>query len=676
MLTSRETFKLLLALALCAAAPAQAKLLSAHVDRLDSGAGSLRDVRLSLDWPDGAKSGSLRIRAEALDFPSISYRARRIDWQCPLQRNGASGGWRCAGLVSADGSPRQRLALEFSAQGSHASLGIGASGLDYRSSAATPGRSSLQLQQVPVAWLKPFLAGLWAQGRWTGGRLDGSVEVLTPKSGPLAIKTDLGLSDVGLETPDGLLAAAALKGRLQLDYRELRGQQSVDASFTGRGGELLFNSLYVQFPASPVTVQLQARRDRPGAGWRLPTISWRDPGVLGAEGHAVLDAQSALAELDLALEIADLGKARDRYLSGFLAPAGFADTVLSGQLGAHLRLRGSGLDAIEARFGNINVVDPKARFTVAGIDGKLNWSAGAAAAPSSLRWANGALFGIGLGPAQFQFGSAQGQLRLGAPVTIDVLQGKLLLEHLRWQAPRGSAGATLEFGMAMQAMDLASLSQRLGWPAFTGTVSGRIPSARLAHDVLSTDGGLQMKLFGGSIELQDLSMERPFGTAPTLSANVQIQDMDLEPMTRVFGFGSISGRLDGRIDQLRLVNWSPVAFDARFDTDRAWKGKQRISQRAIDDISSVGGSGLVGGVQTQVLKLFDDFGYARIGIGCKLRDNVCTMDGIGSAGDGYTIVQGAGLPRIQVVGFRRKVDWPTLVSRLKAATEGQAPVIK
>jgi hypothetical protein len=29
-----------------------------------------------------------------------------------------------------------------------------------------------------------------------------------------------------------------------------------------------------------------------------------------------------------------------------------------------------------------------------------------------------------------------------------------------------------------------------------------------------------------------------------------------------------------------------------------------------------------------------------------------------------------------VVGFRRQVDWPTLVARLEAATQGQAPIIK
>jgi len=224
-------------------------------------------------------------------------------------------------------------------------------------------------------------------------------------------------------------------------------------------------------------------------------------------------------------------------------------------------------------------------------------------------------------------------------------------------------------------MDLASLSQRLGWPAFTGTISGKIPSATLRNDVLTTEGGVDMQVFGGRVRMRELSMERPFGTAPTLSADVVFDDLDLEPLTAVAGFGSITGRLDGRMAHLRLVDWAPTAFEAWFETDAAWKGKRRISQRAVSDISSVGGGGVAGGLQAQALKLFDDFAYSRIGIGCTLRDGVCTMDGIGSAGDGYIIVAGAGLPRIQVVGFRRKVDWPTLVSRLRAAGNGQAPVI-
>ena len=198
-----------------------------------------------------------------------------------------------------------------------------------------------------------------------------------------------------------------------------------------------------------------------------------------------------------------------------------------------------------------------------------------------------------------------------------VLGGEVGLDDLRWQAPTEARGTRFQLGLTLDALDLGSLSQRLGWPAFTGTVGGRIPSARYENNVLTLDGGLAMQVFGGTVSLSELVMERPFGVAPTLSADIAIEDIDMEPMTAAFGFGSITGRLDGRIAGLRMVDWSPVAFDARLVTDEAWKGRRRISQRAVEDISKVGGAGLVAGLQTQVLKLFDDFGYARIGLACR-----------------------------------------------------------
>ena len=45
-------------------------------------------------------------------------------------------------------------------------------------------------------------------------------------------------------------------------------------------------------------------------------------------------------------------------------------------------------------------------------------------------------------------------------------------------------------------------------------------------------------------------------------------------------------------------------------------------------------------------------------------------------GAGYTIVQGSGLPRLTVNGFQRRVDWPVMVRRLKAAATGTGPVIE
>jgi hypothetical protein len=52
------------------------------------------------------------------------------------------------------------------------------------------------------------------------------------------------------------------------------------------------------------------------------------------------------------------------------------------------------------------------------------------------------------------------------------------------------------------------------------------------------------------------------------------------------------------------------------------------------------------------------------------------MSGLEREQGGYTIVEGSGLPRLQVIGHQAEVDWPTLVRRLKEAIAGNAPEIR
>jgi len=74
--------------------------------------------------------------------------------------------------------------------------------------------------------------------------------------------------------------------------------------------------------------------------------------------------------------------------------------------------------------------------------------------------------------------------------------------------------------------------------------------------------------------------------------------------------------------------------------------------------------------------LFKTFGYKRIGLSCTLQASVCQMGGLESGADSYTILEGSGLPRLQVIGHQAQVDWPTLVDRLQAAMNGTAPQVR
>ena len=51
-----------------------------------------------------------------------------------------------------------------------------------------------------------------------------------------------------------------------------------------------------------------------------------------------------------------------------------------------------------------------------------------------------------------------------------------------------------------------------------------------------------------------------------------------------------------------------------------------------------------------------------------LSGGVCRMDGLEPAkGGGYVLVKGRLVPRIDVVGFSREVDWDTFVAQLANA---------
>jgi hypothetical protein len=221
-------------------------------------------------------------------------------------------------------------------------------------------------------------------------------------------------------------------------------------------------------------------------------------------------------------------------------------------------------------------------------------------------------------------------------------------------------------------VDLSALCHAFGWPAFPGTLAGAIPSLRLVDDHIELDGGLSANLFDGFVDITQLSLQDPFGANPVLAADVAMRKLDLAAITSVFDFGSITGRLDGSIDGLRLVDWSPVAFKASLLAD----GGGRISQRAVNNLTSVGGGGVAGGLQGAVLKLFKTFAYKRIGLNCTLHGSVCQMSGLQPTGDGYTIVEGSGLPHLEVIGHQTRVDWPTLVRRLRDAINGAPPEVR
>lgn len=664
----------LLMFALMLAWPAQARTLQASIQQVESPMARMQQVRLRLHWPAQAPQGQLELHAARLDSEALGYAWRDVRWHCPLQRDGASH-WRCEGPVRSAGQAPARLALRLGNEVIQGSLQQGGARVTVDHVRSRPELVGIDLVEVPALWLQALARQGWSDVGFSSGKVDGQLRVHLPQKAPWWLDGELRLAGLGLANADASIAAENLGVRLQLQYRNLAGRPDVRVQGQWRGGEFLAGNTYVALPSTPITFNLRAQQV--GSDWQLSQLRWQDGDVLQASGSARVAADASLRALDLEVASHDMRPLAERYLSGPLGQFGLERTGMAGQARAHLKFHDGQWRAVDARLQQVELSDPDGRFGFNGLDGNIVFSADGAPVQSELRWQGSRVYGLQFGAARMPLQSAMGELRLREAVEIPLFGGSFRIHDLGLRPPRGGAPFSAEFAMELEDVDFGSMAGALGLPAFGGTLNGYLPRARYANDVLQFDGGLSMALLDGTVQFSALSLERPFGSAPSLNADIDLRGIDMAKLTAVLDIGGISGRLDGRIHGLRLVNWTPVAFDAWLYSVPQPGLRQRISQRAVQDISSVGDASFVGSLQGQLIGLFEDFGYRRIGIGCRLANQVCEMSGLRSDANSFTIVEGSGLPHLSVVGYNRRVDWPTLVQRLVAAGKGEvSPVVE
>lgn len=316
------------------------------------------------------------------------------------------------------------------------------------------------------------------------------------------------------------------------------------------------------------------------------------------------------------------------------------------------------------------------RMGVYGVNGELHWSRGKEPEPSWIDWQSGHLLGtIDLGAARVNFEVGDDGFRLTEPAELPLFDGAVQVERLDID-DLGTLDQKLLFDGTITPISMSLLSEALGWVPLSGKLSGMIPGLTYSKGLFELDGVLLVRIFDGDILIKGLQSQDLFGIYPQLSADIEIAGLDLETLTSTFSFGKITGRLDGYLRDLRLEAWQPVTFDARFFTPEKDKSRRRISQKAVDNISNLGGAGLSGSVARSFLGFFEEFAYKRIGIGCRLQDGTCEMVGVGKAKQGYYLVEGGGIPRIDIIGYNRTADWEQLLEQLKQITESEGPVIQ
>lgn len=366
---------------------------------------------------------------------------------------------------------------------------------------------------------------------------------------------------------------------------------------------------------------------------------------------------------------------RDTYLASWLETKAFKALTMQGK--AEMQLNWNTKDIqVSTQLHHVNLTDENLHLGLLDINGTLQWHNQAAHLPSQLSWSSGYVAtAIPLGAGQLAIELSSEHITLLQPLNLPILDGRLridsfTLNHINQPDMQGMLKGSVS------PISLNQLMTSLQLTAMEGIIAVNLPTIHYKNQQITTDGPIVLDIFDGYINIDQLRIQKPLANPTILTSEINVQQLNLAKLTHVTKFGEIQGELSGFIHHLQLVNWQPIAFNAYFATPENSVLPRTISQKAIDNLTSLGGSGTVDTLSRAVLSVFEQFSYQKLGAGCRLKKGICYIQGIEQQGDGYYIVKGGGLPRIDMVGYNQQVDWQILLTRLKRVTNLQSPVIQ
>ncbi len=558
-----------------------------------------------------------------------------------------------------------RLNLDFSTQTRSGHFTAQFAG-EARLTATLTANSALDIrfEQLPLA----LLGRLWpAAGQWKpSGALTGRAGFDGRQFSVNATLENAGFSDVS-----GNHAAEALAGDVRLNALRRGDAWTWKMRAAWTGGGVFWDPVFVP-PGVSLVAEGQAsdqRVDIFSSRIEAPGVSHiSGKGQFDIAGRRIIDAAVSVSHADLAVVV-------PQFVLPVVAPAQTERWQVAGWADVDVRWLGGELQGVDVGLDQVGFAYLGQRFRVGPLSGRLPWHRDASVEGhlqvDGLHWQK-----LDFAPFFLNMAVAQGNITV-APARLPVLDGAIIIDHLT--VVNGDEGWQGRGGFFMEPVSMRALTAALDLPEMVGTLSASIPGLLVTPRRAALDGALVIALFDGYVQATGLEVVEPFGLLPRLRAHVVAEHLDMAQLTETFSFGAVSGFVDLALNDLQMAAWKPVRFDASV---RSTPGDypRRISQRAVEHITALGGPSASAAIQRSLLQFFNDFGYREIGVDCRLANGVCQMQGIEGAGADsapFTIVRGGGIPALNVIGYNRRVNWDELIERVKAAIASDAaPVIK
>lgn len=488
--------------------------------------------------------------------------------------------------------------------------------------------------------------------------------------GQQQLAADISLKDASFNDEAGLHAGEKVTGKIGLKLSHASKQPADwqwQADIDWGSGEIFWQPFY--FASGGHQFQASGTFGEKAIAINKATLTLKDVGQASMSGLWQHEAKK-FEDLTIQTSSLDMAALYPLVLKPLLEKTAYNNLEMAGRGTLRFDMQDNEYKSFQLALQDVDVEDKNGRFALYKVNAAIPWSYDDAH-DLRLAYEGGHLLKIPLRTTSLE--AQTNRYSLTAPqLSLPILDGALVVSDV--SAAWVNRQWHWHLRANLESFSMPELSHALGWPRMEGKVSASIPMVTYSNGYLTTDGDLMFNVFNGAISVTSLTMRDPLGVGPRLTADMQMRNLDLGALTRTFSFGNIEGKLDGDVKDLQLVNWQPVHFDAEV-RDSPGRYPKKISQRAVENISSLGGAGATAAIQRSVLRFFDEFNYSDIGLTCRLHNDVCEMGGVSSTPQGYVIVKGSGIPAITVLGYNRMVGWNELLERLKRVTSGNTKAI-
>ncbi|WP_025270724.1 hypothetical protein [Hippea sp. KM1] len=198
-----------------------------------------------------------------------------------------------------------------------------------------------------------------------------------------------------------------------------------------------------------------------------------------------------------------------------------------------------------------------------------------------------------------------------------------------------------------------------------GYLKTHITRIALKNSTATVKGYINIEAFDGRIAIKNISLS--LKEMPILRMDVDFSHINLEKLTNLTNFGRITGFIEGYAHNIALVNFkNPLSFDVLVKTQSVKGQTKKISLKAVNSISKVGG-----GYVSIAIPFFKSFSYSDIGFRASLKNNIFTIHGLYKDGNVEYIIRRGFLGGINVVNMNtnNNISWDDFLSRLKRVLE-------